>query len=91
MADPNIELTPGSSAKADDTDGNEALPRLTKQSRGRYLLVLWFLGAALFIALIGWIALAMNDKQVPEAMPILCATIVGGFVGIMSSERGSSG
>ena len=91
MADPNIELTPGSSAKADGGEGNEALPRITKQNRGLYLLVLCFLGAALFIALIGWIALAMNDKQVPEAMPILCATIVGGFVGIMSSERGSSG
>jgi fucose permease len=81
MADPD-DIDPG--------PGDDATAGVLRQGRGLYLLVLCFLGAALFIALIGWIALAMNDKQVPEAMPILCAVIVGGFVGLVSSERSSA-
>jgi fucose permease len=86
MADPKTDLSPGAPGTTAATQAGAA-----KQNRSRYLLVLWFLGAALFVALIGWILLAMNDKEVPEAMPILCATIVGGFVGLVSSERGSNG
>jgi hypothetical protein len=88
MADPKTELSPGSSGGQGPDAAGTGSPR---PNRSRYLLVLWFLGAALFVALIGWILLAMNDKEVPEAMPILCATIVGGFVGLVSSERGSNG
>jgi hypothetical protein len=63
------------------------LPIIDRRNRGLYKLVLWFLGIALLASIGGWIAMVIADKTVPEALPVMIATIVGGFVGVISSDK----
>jgi hypothetical protein len=69
--------------------GREGMPTVDKQNRGLYKLVLWFLGIALLVSIGGWIAMVIANKNVPEALPVMIATIVGGFVGVISSDKTS--
>ena len=67
--------------------GTEAAPKVTRENRGLYLLAFWFLGIALLTALGGWIVIVLAEKEVPDALPVLVGTIVGGFVGVISSDK----
>ena len=71
----------------EDRKGRESLPDITPENRGLYLLLLWFLGLALIGGTAGWIAMVLLDKTVPEGLPLLIATIVGGFVGAISRSE----
>ena len=64
--------------------GNEALPSVTRLNRGLYQLVIYFLGIALLILILGWVIITAVGKTVPEGLPVVIATIVGAFVGVLS-------
>jgi len=54
------------------------------QPRGLYYLVFWILGIALIGCIGGWIAIVAMGKTVPEGLPVVVATIVGGLVGVIT-------
>lgn len=85
----DAEIPPSGGAPHEE-GGNEALPRVTKLNRGLYTLVLYILGAALLLLIVGWIVTTALGKPVPEGLPVIIATIVGALVGVISSERASS-
>jgi hypothetical protein len=89
MSLPDAEIPPPGGA-LDEEGGNEALPRVTRLNRGLYMLVFYILGAALLLLIVGWIVTTALGKSVPEGLPVIIATIVGAFVGVISSERASS-
>jgi hypothetical protein len=72
-------------------DGLEALPRITRLNRGLYILVFYILGVALLLLIIGWTLLAALGRTVPEAMPVVIATIVGGLTGVIAADRRADG
>jgi hypothetical protein len=81
---------PGSDGPPKEHGGNEALPAITKLNRSLYLLVLYILGIALVLLIIGWIVITAVGKTVPEGLPVVIATIVGALVGVIASEKASS-
>jgi hypothetical protein len=66
--------------------GPESLPEVTKLNRGIYVLVFWILGIALVLLIVGWVALSLLEKPVPEGLPVVTATIVGALVGAVSGS-----
>ena len=87
LADAEI---PGPGRPPEERGGNEALPAITKLNRPVYLLVFYILGIALVLLIIGWIVVIALGKTVPEGLPVVIATIVGGLVGVISSEKANS-
>ena len=81
---------PGADGPPEEKGGKEALPAITKLNRPVYLLVFYILGSALVLLILGWIVITAVGKTVPEGMPVVIATIVGGLVGVISSERARS-
>jgi hypothetical protein len=81
---------PGSSASPKPDGGKESLPVITKLNRGLYQLVIIILGAALVLLILGWVIITAVGKAVPEGLPVVIATIVGGFVGLLSREKNPS-
>jgi len=82
---------PGSQEPRGRNGGNESLPRITKLNRSLYQLVLWILGIALILLILGWVIITLVGKSVPEGIPVVIATIVGALVGVLSTGRGSAG
>jgi len=74
----------------EEEGGREALPTISKLNRPVYLLVFYILGIALVLLILGWIVITAAGKTVPEALPVVIATIVGALVGVISSEKTSS-
>jgi hypothetical protein len=70
--------------------GNESLPVITKLNRGLYMVVLYILGTALILLILGWIIITAVGKQVPDGMPVVIATIVGALVGVIATGNKSS-
>lgn len=70
--------------------GNEVLPTITKLNRGLYMLVLYILGAALILLIVGWVVITAVGKTVPEGLPVVIATIVGALVGVISTGKVSA-
>jgi hypothetical protein len=68
----------------------ESLPRITNLNRGLYALVLYLLGIALLLLIGGWIFLTAIDRVVPEAVPVVIATIVGALVGVIAADKSSA-
>ena len=64
------------------------MPEVTKENRGLYKLVFWFLGVALLGSIAGWIVMVLAGKTVPEAFPVMIGTIIGGLVGVIAPNRG---
>jgi hypothetical protein len=63
----------------------ELLPEdVTPVTRSLYYLVFWILGIALIVCIGGWITLGAMGKTVPEGLPVVVATIVGGLVGVIT-------
>jgi hypothetical protein len=54
------------------------------QTRSLYYLVFWILGISLIGCIAGWIAIVTMGKTVPEGLPVVVATIVGGLVGVIT-------
>ncbi|MBO3748415.1 hypothetical protein J5X84_20260 [Streptosporangiaceae bacterium NEAU-GS5] len=69
--------------------GNEALPRITKLNRGLYTLVFYILGIALILLILGWILITALNRPVPDALPVVIGTIVGGLVAVITSDKPS--
>jgi hypothetical protein len=72
-----------------DAAGNEGLPQVTKLNRGIYTLVFYILGIALILLILGWVLITAVGRTVPDGLPVVIATIVGGLVGVISSNRPS--
>ena len=87
LADAEIPDAPDSSRQ--DT-GRESLPAVTKLNRGLYQTVILILGMALILLILGWVVITAVGKAVPEGLPVVIATIVGAFVGVLSRDKGSS-
>jgi hypothetical protein len=71
--------------------GTESLPTITRLNRGLYATVLYILGAALLLLIVGWIVLAAIGKPVPDGLPVVVATIVGALTGAIAIEGKSGG
>jgi len=78
---PGVPESPGQDG------GNEALPAITKLNRGLYQLVLYILGTALILLILGWVIITAVGKAVPEGLPVVIATIVGALVGVLSTGK----
>lgn len=81
---------PGTPNPSQQDGGNESLPTITKLNRGLYQLVIYILGVALILLIIGWIIITAVGKSVPEGLPVVIATIVGALVGVLSTGKTSS-
>ena len=83
---------PGAHEKSSDSNiGAAALPRVTRLNRGLYAAVLYVLGAALLLLIVGWIVLAALGRMIPENLPVVIATIVGALAGVIASDREGAG
>jgi hypothetical protein len=71
--------------------GTEALPRITRLNRGLYAVVFYILGVALLLLILGWILLTALGKTIPDGMPVVIATIVGGLTGVIAADSKSGG
>jgi hypothetical protein len=67
--------------------GNEVLPAITKLNRGLYQRVIYILGVALMLLILGWVIITAMGKAVPEGLPVIIATIVGALVGVLSTGK----
>jgi hypothetical protein len=70
--------------------GPEGLPTVTRLNRRLYELAFWFLGITLLVLVAGWIWLSLGDRPVPDGIPVVIATIVGGLVGVISTNKQAS-
>lgn len=70
--------------------GQESLPVITKNNKSLYQLVLWFLGLALLLLIVGWLGLSVAKLTVPDGLPVVVATIVGALVGVISTNKQTS-
>jgi hypothetical protein len=57
-----------------------------------YLLIVLILGATLIVGVVCWIWLAFENKQMPDGLATVLATISGGLVGAltMGDVKGAS-
>jgi hypothetical protein len=78
---PGVPESPGQDG------GNEALPVITTLNRGLYQLVIYILGVALILLILGWVIITAVGKAVPEGLPVVIATIVGALVGALSTGK----
>jgi hypothetical protein len=80
---------PGTEIPGSREGGNEVLPKITSLNRSLYTLVFYILGTALLLLILGWILITALGKTVPDGLPVVIATIVGGLVGVISSNKPS--
>jgi len=81
---------PGAPDSLGQDTGRETLPAITKLNRGLYQTIILILGAALILLILGWVIITAVGKAVPEGLPVVIATIVGAFVGVLSRDKSSS-
>ena len=86
MSLPRAEV-PGGTDDGRRAQGPESLPKITTLTRGLYALTLYFLGAALLLLIVGWVVLTAMSRPVPEGLPVVVATIVGAFVGVIATDK----
>ena len=67
----------------------EGLGPVTPLNRKLYLAVIWILGLVLLVGVVGWLALALDDRSLPEGLAAILGTVAGGLVGLIAdrSER----
>jgi hypothetical protein len=78
---------PGPPQPPERKGDNESLPAITKLNRGLYQTVIYFLGIALLLLILGWVVITAVGKAVPDGLPVVIATIIGAFVGVLSVGR----
>lgn len=78
---------PGTPESPRQDGGNESLPTITKLNRGLYQLVIYILGVALILLILGWVVITAVGKAVPESLPVVIATIVGALVGVLATGK----
>jgi hypothetical protein len=81
---------PGAPDSSRPDGGNESLPTITKLNRGLYQLVIYILGVALILLILGWVIITAVGKTVPDGLPVVIATIVGALVGVLSTGKSPS-
>lgn len=81
---------PGTPNPSQQDGGNESLPTITKLNRGLYQLVIYILGIALVLLIVGWVVITAVGKSVPEGLPVVIATIVGALVGMLSTGKAAA-
>ena len=91
MSLPHAEVPASARPERVSQSGKEALPRITRLNRGLYGLVFYILGVALLLLILGWLILAGMERTVPDALPVVIATIVGALTGVIAADRKSGG
>jgi uncharacterized membrane protein AbrB (regulator of aidB expression) len=56
-----------------------------------YIFIVLILGATLIAGVISWIWLTFENKQLPDGLATVLATIAGGLVGVLTMADGRGG
>jgi hypothetical protein len=56
-----------------------------------YIFIVFILGATLIAGVISWIWLTFENKQLPDGLATVLATIAGGLVGVLTMSDGRGG
>jgi hypothetical protein len=56
-----------------------------------YIFIVLILGATLIAGVVSWIWLTFENKQMPDGLATVLATIAGGLVGVLTMSDGRAG
>ncbi len=56
-----------------------------------YIFIVLILGATLIAGVVSWIWLTFENKQLPDGLATVLATIAGGLVGVLTMADGRAG